>query len=70
MAYTDPAFLLQNGVEYAAAHVFGLLEFLVEGAFVPHWKQVRALQVLGVLLLVPIRGRSASGWVAGTASRG
>ncbi|KAI3625382.1 hypothetical protein CBS9595_000743 [Malassezia furfur] len=46
------SFLLQNGVEYAAAHVFGLLEFLVEGAFVPHWKQVRALQVLGVLLLV------------------
>lgn len=52
IARAHPAFLLQNGIEYAAAHAFGLLEFLVEGAFVPYWKQVRALQVLGVLLLV------------------
>lgn len=47
-----PAFLLQNGIEYMAAHTFGLLEFFVEAALVPRWKTFRALQLLGVTLVV------------------
>lgn len=48
---TYAAFLLQNGIEYMAAHLFGVLEFLLEAAIVPSWKQIRGLQMLGVVLI-------------------
>ncbi|WFD39592.1 protein-S-isoprenylcysteine O-methyltransferase [Malassezia japonica] len=46
------AFLLQNGFEYIAAHIFGLAEFLVEASLAPGWKSLVGVQVFGLLLLV------------------
>lgn len=50
---TNPAaFLLMNGVAYYAAHLLGLLEFLVEAALFPEHKQQRVVQVMGLALVV------------------
>lgn len=46
------AFLLQNGVEYMAAHAFGVLEYIVEWYMVPSWKQHTSLYIIGLALLL------------------
>ncbi|KAL4401011.1 farnesyl cysteine-carboxyl methyltransferase [Malassezia pachydermatis] len=46
------SFLLQNGVEYMAAHAFGVLEYIVEWYMVPSWKQHTSLYIIGLALLL------------------
>lgn len=41
-----------NGLAYYAAHLLGLLEFLVEATLFPEHKQQRVVQVIGLSLVV------------------
>lgn len=43
-------------MEYLAAHAFGVLEFVVEARYAPHWKHVHALQLAGLVLVVAGQG--------------
>ena len=47
------AFLLQNGFEYVAAHIFGVLEYMLECASTrPAWKHTQFIQCVGLALIL------------------
>lgn len=58
-AYWNPihlqsdSFLLQNGFEYVAAHIFGVLEYMLECASTrPAWKHTQFIQCVGLALIL------------------